>query len=76
MFDDRDADFWKTRSDPRLGMPMLTENGIIFLDEYRLGFDRYNGFDEYNEEFKNTTVGPRLRPPVMLRDGSVSCVRA
>jgi len=76
MFDERDADFWKTRSDPRLGIPMLTENGVIFLNEYRLQFDRYNGFDGNNDEFVNTTVGPRLRPPIMLRDGTICCTRA
>jgi hypothetical protein len=76
MFDERDADFWKTRSDPRLGIPMLTENGVIFLNEYRLQFDRYNGFDGYNDEFTNTTVGPRLLPPIMLKDGTICCTRA
>ncbi len=70
MFDERDADFRKARSEPRLGVPVLTEKGMIFLSECRFGFD------QYNVEFMKTTVGPRLRPPIMLRDGSVSCVRA
>jgi len=75
MFDDDDADFRTTRSDPRLGIPMLTEHGMIFLEDYRLGFDRYNGFDGYNEEFMKTTVGPRLHPPIMLRGGTICCRR-
>jgi hypothetical protein len=68
MFDNHDPDFRKTRSDSRLGVPVLTEQGLIFLSE-----DRF-AFDQYNAEFMNTTVMPRLPPPVMCRDGFVRCV--
>ena len=75
MFDDHDVDFRKVGSDSRLGVPFLSEEGMIFLDDCLLTFDRYNGFDSNNEEFAATTVGPRLRPPVMLTDRSIRCVR-
>ena len=76
MFDDRDVDFRNVTSDSRLGVPLLTETGMIFLDDCHLAFDRYNGFDSNNEEFLATTVGPRLRPPVMLANGTIRCDRA
>lgn len=76
MFDDSDVDFQKVSSDSRLGVPLLTELGMIFIDDCLLAFDRYNGFDCNNEDFVATTVGPRLRPPVMLANGSIRCERA
>ena len=72
MFDDRDPAFRRARADPRLGPPLLTRAGMVFLVEHRLAFDRYNAFDAHNTEFENTSVAPRLPPPVMLRDGTIS----
>ena len=71
MFDDRDAEFSRTRGESRLGPPVLTEAGIVFLSGDPFPFEV---FDENNAEFVRTTVMPRLPPPVMLRDGSVRCV--
>jgi hypothetical protein len=68
MFDNRDPDFRKSRSEPRLGVPVLTDRDMIFLSE-----DRFP-FDEYNAEFVNTTAESRLLPPVMLPDWSIRCV--
>lgn len=75
MFDDRDVEFRKVTSDSRLGVPSLIEGGMIFLDDCLLAFDRYDAFDSNNEAFAATTVGPRLRPPVMLKDGCIKCER-
>ena len=70
MFDDRDPDFRNVRSESRLGVPVCTDQGMIFLSECRFAFDKYN------IEFMNTTVGPRLCPPIMLADGTIRCVIA
>jgi hypothetical protein len=69
MFDDCDLDFKTVSSESRIGIPILTEKGMIFLSECRFGFD------QYNLEFTNTTVGPRLIPPIMLADGSICCMK-
>ena len=69
MFDDRDVDFHRTRAEPRLGVPVLTAKGMIFLSE-----DRF-GFDEYNTEFMSIGAMPRLPPPAMFADGFVRCLR-
>jgi hypothetical protein len=70
MFDCRDQAFANTSHESELGPPVLTPRGIIFLSERRFAFD------EYNVEFKNTGVMPRLAPPIRLADGSVRCFRA
>jgi hypothetical protein len=70
MYDYRDVDFWKTDAEPRLGAPVCTPKGIIFVSERRFAFDRYN------VEFTNTPAMSSLAAPVMLADGSVRCIRA
>lgn len=70
MFDYRDADFAKTHAEPRLGTPVCTPHGVIFLSECRFAFD------EYNVEFTNTPVTSSLAPPVMLANGLIRCTRA
>ncbi len=67
MFDDRDPAFRTTRSESRLGVPVCTEHGMIFLSE-----DRF-GFDQYNAEFVGTGAMPRLSPPAMFADCWVRC---
>ena len=66
MFDYRDADFAKTDADPRLGRPVCTPDGVIFL---------IPSFDQYNVEFTNTRVASSLAPPVMLANRVVQCTR-
>ncbi len=57
-------------ADPRLGLPVLTEHGVVFRAR-RLAFDRYAGFDARNDEFASTSSEPRRPPPVLRRDGTV-----
>ena len=59
-------------SHPRLGPPLLTHNRIVFLDDLRITFGRYDAFDVNNREFTRTTAQPRLRPPTLLTNGTVS----
>ena len=59
-------------SHPRLGPPLLTHNRIVFLDDLRITFGRYDAFDLNNREFTRTTAQPRLRPPTLLTNGTVS----
>jgi len=67
MFDYRDADFTKTDAEARLGPPVCTPDGVIFL---------IPSFDEHNVEFTNTRVTSSLAPPVMLANRVVRCTRA
>jgi hypothetical protein len=76
MFDALDAAFCAVTSQPSRGPPVLTEHGVVFRDDLRLAFDRYNAFDARNPEFARTTSAPCLRPPVMLRDGTISFPRS
>jgi hypothetical protein len=66
MFDYHDADFAKTDADPRLGRPVCTPDGVIFL---------IPSFDQYNVEFTNTRVTSSLAPPVMVGHGSWRCIQ-
>ena len=59
-------------SHPRLGPPLLTHNRIVFLDDLRITFGRYDAFDANNHEFTRTTAHPRLPPPILLTIGTVS----
>ncbi len=59
-------------SHPRLGPPLLTHNRIVFLDDLRITFGRYDAFDVNNREFTRTTAQPHLRPPTLLTNGTVS----
>ena len=72
MFDARDAAFCAVTSHPRRGPPELTEHGVVFRDDLRLAFDRYDAFDARNPEFASTPSEPRRPPPVMLRDGTIA----
>jgi hypothetical protein len=72
MFDDRDAAFCAVTSHPRRGPPELTPNGVVFRDDQRISFGRYDAFDARNPEFASTPSEPPLRPPVMLRDGTIA----
>jgi hypothetical protein len=67
MFDYRDADFAKTEAEARLGPPVCTPHGVIFL---------IPSFDEHNVEFTNTRVTSSLALPVMLANRVVRCTRA
>jgi hypothetical protein len=49
-------------ADPRLGPPVLTEHGVVFL---------LRTFDARNPEFASTSSEPRRPPPVLRRDGTV-----
>jgi hypothetical protein len=51
---------------------VLTPHGVVFRDDLRLAFDRYNAFDARNEDFASTPSEPRRPPPVMLRDGTIA----
>ena len=72
MFDARDAAFCAVTSHPRRGPPVLTPHGVVFRDDLRLAFDRYDAFDARNPEFASTPSEPRRPPPVMLRDGTIA----
>ena len=71
MFDARDAAFCAVTSHPRRGPPVLTEHGVLFRDDLRIAFGRFDAFDARNDEFASTPSEPRLPPPV-LRAGAVS----
>jgi hypothetical protein len=61
MIDARDPAFRTVTSHPRLGPPMLTEHGVVFLDDLRITFDRYAAFDARNPEFARTPAQPHLQ---------------
>jgi hypothetical protein len=63
-------------SHPRRGPPELTPLGVVFRDDLRLAFDRYDAFDARNEDFASTPSEPRRPPPVMLRDGTIAFPRS
>lgn len=67
MFDYQDADFTKTDAEARLGPPVCTPHGVIFL---------IPSFDQYNVEFTRTPVTSSLAPPVMLANRAIRCTRA
>jgi len=76
MFDPRDAEFFAVTSHPRRGPPLLTPHGVVFRDDLRISFGRFDAFDARNPEFAATPAAPPLRPPRMLPDGTISCTRA
>jgi len=71
MFDARDAEFCAVTSHPRRGPPVLTPHDVVFRDDLRIAFGRFDAFDARNPAFAATTAAPRLPPPV-LRAGAVS----
>lgn len=72
MFDNIDADFRKTGAESRLGVPVLVDGRMSFLNKDLFGFDEW--FDEHNAEFVRTSAVPRLPPPAMFADGCVRCI--
>ncbi len=76
MFDARDSAFCAVTSHPRRGPPVLTQGRVVFRDDLRISFGRFDAFDARNPEFASTTAAPPLRPPVMLRDGTIAFPRS
>jgi hypothetical protein len=76
MFDTRDPLFRAVNSHPHRGPPLLIQGRVVFLDDLRISFGRYDAFDARNPEFAATPAAPPLHPPRMLPDGTISCTRS